>query len=141
MNDKDNFRRELLGRVCADQIVPYPPGIPVLVPGQVVTRDILQYLIGLLRAQKRVELHGIVYDGYLPCLRVLRPAEERGLRRIDSSLPPARRQRTYRAAPLLISRRLRTVGVAVILYRRHRAGAPASDDVGPHRGGCGKLRA
>jgi arginine decarboxylase len=84
VNDKDNFRRELLGRVCADQIVPYPPGIPVLVPGQVVTRDILQYLIGLLRAQKRVELHGIVYDGYLPCLRVLRPAEERGLRRIDS---------------------------------------------------------
>ena len=83
VNDKDNFRRELLGRVCADQIVPYPPGIPVLVPGQVVTRDILQYLIGLLRAQKRVELHGIVYDGYLPCLRVLKPSEEKGLRRLD----------------------------------------------------------
>jgi len=83
VNDKDNFRRELLGRVCADQIVPYPPGIPVLVPGQVITRDILQYLIGLLRAQKRVELHGIVYDGYLPCLRVLKPVEEKGLRRLD----------------------------------------------------------
>src|SRR5262252_8812466 len=83
VNDKDNFRRELLGRVCADQIVPYPPGIPVLVPGQVITRDILQYLIGLLRAQKRVELHGIVYDGYLPCLRVLKPLEEKGLRRLD----------------------------------------------------------
>jgi arginine decarboxylase len=54
----------------------------VLVPGQVITREILQYLAGLLRAQKRVELHGIVYDGYLPCLRVLKPAEERGLRRI-----------------------------------------------------------
>ena len=25
-------------------------------------------------------LHGIVYDGYLPCLRVLKPAEEKGLR-------------------------------------------------------------
>jgi arginine decarboxylase len=54
----------------------------VLVPGQVITRDILQYLVGLLRSQKRVELHGIVYDGYLPCLRVLKPAEERGLRSI-----------------------------------------------------------
>jgi arginine decarboxylase len=83
VNDKDGLRRELLGRVCADQIVPYPPGIPVLVPGQVITRDILQYLVGLLRSQKRVELHGIVYDGYLPCLRVLKPAEEKGLRRID----------------------------------------------------------
>jgi arginine decarboxylase len=83
VDDKDGLRRELLGRVCADQIVPYPPGIPVLVPGQVITRDILQYLVGLLRSQKRVELHGIVYDGYLPCLRVLKPAEEKGLRRID----------------------------------------------------------
>src|SRR6267378_549737 len=82
VNEKDNLRRELLGRACADQIVPYPPGIPVLVPGQVITREILQYLIGLLRSQKRVELHGIVYDGYLPCLRVLKPAEERGLRSI-----------------------------------------------------------
>jgi len=82
VDEKDNIRRGLLDRVCADQIVPYPPGIPVLVPGQVVTREIVQYLVGLLRSQKRVELHGIVYDGYLPCLRVLKPAEERGLRRI-----------------------------------------------------------
>jgi len=51
----------------------------VLVPGQVITREIVHYLVGLLRSQKRVELHGIVYDGYLPCLRVLKPAEERGL--------------------------------------------------------------
>src|SRR2546421_5484739 len=77
-----NVRRDLLDRACADQIVPYPPGIPVLVPGQVITREIVHYLVGLLRSQKRVELHGIVYDGYLPCLRVLKPAEERGLRRI-----------------------------------------------------------
>ena len=83
VDDKDGLRRELFGRVCADQIVPYPPGIPVLVPGQLITREILQYLVGLLRSQKRVELHGIVYDGYLPCLRVLKPAEEKGLRRID----------------------------------------------------------
>jgi arginine decarboxylase len=80
VDERDNIRRELLARVCADQIVPYPPGIPVLVPGQVITREIVQYLVGLLRSQKRVELHGIVYDGYLPCLRVLKPAEERGLR-------------------------------------------------------------
>src|SRR5438445_682731 len=82
VDEKDNIRRGLLDRACADQIVPYPPGIPVLVPGQVITREIVHYLVGLLRSQKRVELHGIVYDGYLPCLRVLKPAEERGLRRI-----------------------------------------------------------
>jgi arginine decarboxylase len=82
VDERDHIRRELLARVCADQIVPYPPGIPVLVPGQVITREIVQYLVGLLRSQKRVELHGIVYDGYLPCLRVLKPAEERSLRRL-----------------------------------------------------------
>ncbi len=82
VDERDNIRRELLSRVCADQIVPYPPGIPVLVPGQVITREIVQYLVGLLRSQKRVELHGIVYDGYLPCLRVLKPAEERSLRQL-----------------------------------------------------------
>jgi len=82
VNEKDGIQRGLFGRVCADQIVPYPPGIPVLVPGQVITREILKYLVGLLRSQKRVELHGIVHDGYLPCLRVLKPREERGLRRI-----------------------------------------------------------
>jgi arginine decarboxylase len=80
VDERDRVRRELLDRVCADQIVPYPPGIPVLVPGQVITRDIVNYLVGLLRSQNRVELHGIVYDGYLPCLRVLKPGEEKGLR-------------------------------------------------------------
>jgi len=79
VDEEDHIRRDLLDRICADQIVPYPPGIPVLVPGQVITREIVHYLAGLLRSQKRVELHGIVFDGYLPCLRVLKPEEERGL--------------------------------------------------------------
>jgi arginine decarboxylase len=81
-DDKERVNRALHGRVCADQIVPYPPGIPVLVPGQVITREIAEYLADLLRSQKRMEMHGIVHEGYQPCVRVLKPAEERGLRRI-----------------------------------------------------------
>ncbi|MGB8434693.1 MAG: aminotransferase class I/II-fold pyridoxal phosphate-dependent enzyme [Burkholderiales bacterium] len=83
MNEKENLNRALVDRVCADQIVPYPPGIPVLVPGQAITRPILEYLIGLLRSQKQLELHGVVYDGYVPCLRVLKSAEERALKRLS----------------------------------------------------------
>jgi hypothetical protein len=30
-----------------------------------------------------MEIHGVVYEGYQPCVRVLKAAEERGLRRID----------------------------------------------------------
>ncbi|MGE5792897.1 MAG: aminotransferase class I/II-fold pyridoxal phosphate-dependent enzyme [Bacteroidota bacterium] len=82
LDDKDNVNKALVERVCADQITPYPPGIPVLVPGQIVTREVLDYLAGLLRSQKRMELHGIVHDGYIPCLRVLKVAEERGLKRL-----------------------------------------------------------
>jgi arginine decarboxylase len=55
----------------------------VLVPGQLVTREIVDYLAGLLRSQKQMELHGIAHDGYIPCLRVLTAPEERGLHRID----------------------------------------------------------
>ena len=82
LDDKENLNKGLIDRVCADQITPYPPGIPVLVPGQLITRQVLDFLVGLLRSQKRMELHGILYDGYVPCLRVLRPSEERGLKKI-----------------------------------------------------------
>jgi arginine decarboxylase len=95
LDEQDRLNSALTERVCADQIVPYPPGIPVLVPGQVITREISEYLAGLLRSQKRVELHGILYDGYLPCLRVLTAAEERGLRKMDG-LVEKRRAATTR---------------------------------------------
>jgi arginine decarboxylase len=35
---------EAVGRVTAEQITPYPPGIPALVPGQRITAGILDYL-------------------------------------------------------------------------------------------------
>ena len=82
LDEKDHVNRSLVERVCADQITPYPPGIPVLVPGQVVTREVIDYLAGLLRSQKQMEMHGIVYDGYIPCLRVLTAPEERSLKRL-----------------------------------------------------------
>jgi arginine decarboxylase len=82
LDEKDLVNRALVDCVCADQITPYPPGIPVLVPGQIITREIVDYLAGLLRSQKQMELHGIVHDGYIPCLRVLKPSEERTLNRL-----------------------------------------------------------
>ena len=81
-DEHERVNHALAQRVCADQIVPYPPGIPVLVPGQLITPAIVQYLGDLLRSQKRVEMHGVVMEGYQPCIRVLKPAEEKSLRRI-----------------------------------------------------------
>jgi arginine decarboxylase len=84
LDEQDKINNGLAGKVAADQITPYPPGIPVLVPGQVITADIIIYLAGLMRSHKRVELHGIVYDGYLPCVRVLRPSDEKGLKKLKA---------------------------------------------------------
>jgi arginine decarboxylase len=81
-DERERVNRRLVGRICADQIVPYPPGIPVLVPGQLVTSRIAEYLGNLLRSTKRMEMHGIVHEGYLPCIRVLKAAEEKGLKRL-----------------------------------------------------------
>ncbi len=36
-----------VGRVCAELIAPYPPGIPVLAPGEVVTAEVLAALRGV----------------------------------------------------------------------------------------------
>jgi arginine decarboxylase len=81
-DERERFNRSLAGRVCADQIVPYPPGIPVLVPGQVITQPIARYVGDLLHSHKQMEMHGIVYEGYLPCIRVLKTGEEKTLQRL-----------------------------------------------------------
>ncbi|KAL5217283.1 hypothetical protein ABZP36_017967 [Zizania latifolia] len=36
-----------LGEICGELICPYPPGIPVLIPGEIVTQDSLSYLINV----------------------------------------------------------------------------------------------
>jgi lysine decarboxylase len=33
-----------IGRVCMDIITPYPPGVPVICPGEVITREIADYI-------------------------------------------------------------------------------------------------
>jgi lysine decarboxylase len=41
-------RREAKGRVSAQMIVPYPPGIPVLCPGELITQEICDFLDELI---------------------------------------------------------------------------------------------
>jgi len=81
-DERERVNKKLAGRICADQIVPYPPGIPVLVPGQLITSKIVDYIADLLHSHKRMDMHGVVHEGYLPCIRVLGPDEEKSLRRL-----------------------------------------------------------
>lgn len=41
--------RDAVGRVIADLVTPYPPGIPILVPGEVITAEKAAYLVDLER--------------------------------------------------------------------------------------------
>ncbi|GEL25832.1 putative Orn/Lys/Arg decarboxylase [Pseudonocardia sulfidoxydans NBRC 16205] len=36
--------RKAEGRICAEQVTPYPPGIPALLPGERITGEIVEYL-------------------------------------------------------------------------------------------------
>jgi lysine decarboxylase len=47
---------EAEGRICAETIAGYPPGIPALLPGERITREAIDYLRELVAAGAR--LHG-----------------------------------------------------------------------------------
>jgi lysine decarboxylase len=57
------------GRVCAELVAPYPPGIPVLAPGEEVTRDVLAALAEARAAGVRI---AYAADPRLDTLRVIR---------------------------------------------------------------------
>ncbi|MGM9924890.1 MAG: aminotransferase class I/II-fold pyridoxal phosphate-dependent enzyme [Bacillus sp. (in: firmicutes)] len=37
--------RETAGRVCSEFVMAYPPGIPILAPGEKITKDIIDYIV------------------------------------------------------------------------------------------------
>lgn len=56
------------GRICAEVVTPYPPGIPILCPGERITKDIIEYL--RLEIKAGVRMQGPV-DTKLRTVRVL----------------------------------------------------------------------
>ena len=56
------------GLVCAEVVTPYPPGIPILCPGERITKDIIEYL--RLETKAGVRMQGPV-DTKLRTIRVL----------------------------------------------------------------------
>lgn len=60
--------QEAVGRVCAEMVTPYPPGIPILCPGEVVNQELVEY-IGL-ELEAGVKIQGTA-DLSLKTLRVV----------------------------------------------------------------------
>ena len=43
--DKESLPlKETVGRICSEFVMCYPPGIPILAPGEQITQDILSYI-------------------------------------------------------------------------------------------------
>jgi arginine/lysine/ornithine decarboxylase len=61
--------RESKGRICAETITPYPPGIPVIAPGEEITPEIIDYLRLELKAGVRIQGP---YDDKLRVIRVVK---------------------------------------------------------------------
>jgi len=60
---------ESVGRICADMITPYPPGIPAICPGEIITGQIIDYI--KIEAQYGAHLQGLS-DPELKFIRVVR---------------------------------------------------------------------
>jgi arginine decarboxylase len=61
--------REAAGRICAETLTPYPPGIPVIAPGEEITPEIVDYVRLELKAGVRVQGP---YDDKLRVIRVVK---------------------------------------------------------------------
>jgi arginine decarboxylase len=57
-----------VGRICAELVSPYPPGVPVLAPGELISQDALDYLISGVRAGMFI---ADAADPDLNCIRVV----------------------------------------------------------------------
>ena len=64
--DIDFWKAE--GRVCAEFIIPYPPGIPLVSPGEEITEEMLEYISFIVK--NGVEITGVKSKA-LEKLRVL----------------------------------------------------------------------
>lgn len=63
------------GRISASMVVPYPPGVPLLIPGQIITKDIIGDLQTYINY--KTQINGF-FDN---CLKVMTQKEEKDLER------------------------------------------------------------
>jgi arginine/lysine/ornithine decarboxylase len=72
VGDQQGLNEAVVGAISADLVVPYPPGIPVLIPGQEITESIARFLLNLYYSNNGTEIHGLVDKGDSAYLRVVR---------------------------------------------------------------------
>ena len=64
------------GRICSQLLVPYPPGIPVFIPGLRITRPMIDLILEVIRREGPDAVHGLFIRGKKPFVEVLNRDEE-----------------------------------------------------------------
>ncbi|CAM4102997.1 aminotransferase class I/II-fold pyridoxal phosphate-dependent enzyme [Mesobacillus thioparans] len=54
---------EAAGKVCAEQIIPYPPGIPLCLPGEFITEEDIQMILYLIGKEAKVQGGELLHAG------------------------------------------------------------------------------
>ena len=67
-----------VGRIASQFVVPYPPGIPVFVPGLRITAEMVELVKGVMASEGIAAVHGLFCrGGHPPCyIEVLNRDEE-----------------------------------------------------------------
>ncbi len=68
--------REALGRIAGVPLTVYPPGIPLIWPGQVISKDLLGYLEWVIK--NKFPVQGLTADDKIPVVRENWPPEKKG---------------------------------------------------------------
>ena len=58
------------GRIAAEQVTPYPPGIPVILPGERINRNVIEYL------RTGVEAGMVLPDPADPSMQTIRVVQQ-----------------------------------------------------------------
>ena len=70
------------GRIASQLLVPYPPGIPVFIPGLPITRPMIQLIQDVIARCGHDAVHGLFVRGKRPFVEVLNKDEELRVHRL-----------------------------------------------------------
>ncbi len=70
------------GRIASQQLVPYPPGIPVFIPGLRITQAMIDLVLDVIDKEGHEAVHGLFVRGKTILIEVLTHAEEAELKQL-----------------------------------------------------------
>ncbi|NLE54393.1 MAG: aminotransferase class I/II-fold pyridoxal phosphate-dependent enzyme [Lentisphaerae bacterium] len=76
------------GRVCSQLLVPYPPGIPVFMPGLMITRAMIDLVRNVADSEGPDAVHGLFVRGHQYFVEVVRHDEEKKIQWLPTGCRP-----------------------------------------------------